>query len=268
MKKFLISLLCIFGITPNVLATAGTVIPTTQFINLVGRYDFSTQQGISYMRSGKCQLKQDSDRDDEYLHVNDTDGVYEADNADDCPNNTEICVLGYSTVKNDTKNNACWRASAPTGWHEDKWVLSSNPNFKDCSESGGNWTIPSPDKIPVFVTKQNKILLHNTDMIKTLVGRNVAIDFGIKCIAYICDATDQHGTRFSYGCQDGSCEDGCPNDNNNNSNDDNTNGNDGNGDNGDNGGESGGGTTPTSTDVVHMNTVVPYMDALKSCAGK
>ncbi len=236
--------------TTSVFATAGDPINTPSQFEILSGYNFTS----TYMKDGDCAVTtRSNDRANEYLYAANTNtgSAYEAD-TNQCPNNTQICILGYSTVENDTKTNHCWHADVPRGLGGDSW--KSDKSLEDCS--GGKWTPRRANKTPVFVNNRGQILVTAPtytygNLVDSLIGTDVVNDFDIKCVAYICIENDY---SLSYGCQDGSCTDGCPDDD----------------------------TTPPASDSVdsspvpgtdpaptpstpniqHRDTVKPYLDAL------
>lgn len=211
MKKiFMIFAVC-FN-TTSVFATAGDPINTPSQFEILSGYNFTSNRGYNYMKDGTCAVTtRSNDRANEYLYAANTNtgSAYEADTTQ-CPNNTQICILGYSTVENDTKTNHCWHADVPRGLGGDSWI--SDKSLENCS--GGKWTPRSANKIPVFVNNRGQILATaptytSGNLVDSLIGTDVVNDFDIKCVAYICIESDN---SLSYGCQDGSCTDGCPDD--------------------------------------------------------
>ncbi len=83
-------------------------------------------------------------------------------------------------------------------------------------------------------------MMQSTNIIKTIVGTNPTDDYDLDCIAYICDNGDN---KFSYGCQDGSCTDGCPNDITVDPDQNPT-------------------PSPTDPNVTNRNSAKPYLDAI------
>lgn len=244
MKKILfVFLITQFGFISHVWAIAGAEIPASKFVDLTTpEFDNSD----IYMQDGKCKYKDlpgNDRRSNEYLYLSNTNSGngYEADNSR-CGNNIQVCVSGYSTVSTKTSHNQCWVADVPR-WGGDSW--KPKLSISECiSTPLSPWTGQSSEKTPVFVNKRQKIMKHGNNIIKTIVGTNPTNDYDLDCIAYICDNGDN---KFSYGCQDGSCTDGCPNDTtvdpDPNPNQNPT-------------------PSPTDPDVTNRNSAKPYLDAI------
>lgn len=255
MKKIFMIFAVFVGFAPA-FATSGDLIPDSDFQKLVS-FRYKKIGGKNYMQKDTCDVMlRTRDRANEYLYANNTNTgySYEADSAR-CPHNTQICILGYSTVENETKTNSCWHADVPRGMSGDLW--KPDGTIADCS--GGKWTPKSSKKVPVFVNTQNKILVtsgtKSGNIIDSLIGTNITNDFDVKCVAYVCIELDY---SISYGCNDGTCDDNCPNDTNvfDDVSDDTTDISD------DDANDDDANTRPT-IQITNRHTAQPYLNALK-----
>jgi len=237
-------LLAQFGFLSHAWAIAGAEIPASKFVDLATKATFSDDGGYAFMKDNKCayeNLPGNDRRSNEYLYLSNTNSGkgYEADNSR-CGNNIQVCVSGYSTVSTKTSHNQCWTADVPR-IGGDSW--KPKISIPECTPTSSSpWTGQSSEKTPVFVNKRQKIMMQSTNIIKTIVGTNPTNDYDLDCIAYICDNGDN---KFSYGCQDGSCTDGCPNDTtvDPTPNPDPT-------------------PSPTDPNVTNRNSAKPYLDAI------
>jgi hypothetical protein len=261
MKKILISLLCIFGTMPVALAVINTSFPTEPTTGVEITRD-------RYTRLGKCVIQHGSGTNDDTLYHNNTcssGDAYIADNngSETFYKNEIVCLLGDSCVESIPYKNTCYKASTVNA--DDEW-LTNDIKISKCTDS--QWVLPvsSTNKISVFVNKNDKVIRDEEDtqypVSLVFEGNSRYVGFrpddietinnAIKCFAYVCP----NGT---YGCPDGSCPEAgtdCdtpsptpdPTPTDPDDGDDHT-------------------TPEIKTDVHHMNTVEPYMDALKKCTG-
>ncbi len=269
MKKFLV-IFGIFCLITNCCYSAP---------NLSKIIDNNEINDAGYHELRNCKLQRNTDPDeDNWLLVPEKGTLkdyapgYNVNNGacSDYGDDDVICVAGYSKHTDfKERKNTCYKASRKDwitiGIGNDNWHLDDQTPLPDCPLNP--WTKEGDTKIAVFVDKNDKIITSKDGRPARSLntsGNNVRENpFNAKCVAYICqDPMDD--TVITYGEADGSCPTGpttpdTPDTPDNPDNPDTP-------DNPDNPDDPT--PTPTPTDVKHTGTVVPYMDALKSCAGK
>ena len=204
----------------------------------------------NYHNSGKCEVvKYDADGDsnkqaEESLFIgncygNDYVYIVDSDGNGFC-SKEHVCILGKSCAGGKEKTNFCWWADTSG---DEMWGAEGHSDgagyelTHKCS--GGRWTGDGPDKIPVFVDKNGKVIKTNKGYFpQSIVGPSgFGIDSEKGCIAKICS----NGT---YGCPDGTCIDAgaeCTP------------------------GKLAAQADPWNMSPIHKNTVKPYLDVLSKC---
>lgn len=210
MKK---TLLIFFGIFFG-FAQYGFAAPETVPVQIHRITTYEGHDNWSFAGTENCKVYtvSSSDNNDQYLHIGgcaSTD-AYQIIKNKQCQPGTKVCILGSACEASDigSKQNHCWYSK----WgSNDEWCQdnedgcpSAPVEISECSDEKLKNT--DSRKIPVFVDTAGKV-------IKTDVGyfpQSLVMDdgynkFNMACFGYICP----DGT---YGCQDGTCTPGCPND--------------------------------------------------------
>ncbi len=239
------------------------IVPRTCFSIDLSMSDLLTLSDDGYHNRGRCTIQTKCESDEEYIHTNGKCYISDDDGGDTFCEDQAVCILGRTEEKEHSKIdiNRCWYAITDG---DDYWLLIDN-KIPDCQKYP-----KAPNKYPVFLTNDNKILSDNTGKIaKSIVSsqnsrlwlfeqriskegfENLMNEYNIKCIAYISDSDLPNNVSSDDGSGNGPGDE--PDDGDNS-------GGSGSGDE-----TSGGGTAqPTQPDdkKIHRHTVQTWLDAL------
>ena len=235
MKKNIFAFLCLFFVSvPSAFAalTISKEIPD------------SSVSDIGYFHKGNCKTERNfKASSDDWLVVSDKGALqnftvaYKVDGgkcSDIGKSKDAICVAGFAQLEQKTYKNTCFHANRAWAgsWlpGNDEWELDAQAPLPDCPIDGKSWTAAGPDKIAVFVKRNNSIITTKSGKpVRSLNTASIVNDYDVKCIAYVCVDT-MNSNHITYGNADGSC------------------------------GKS------SNSNTKYRNTVKPYLDALGNCA--